>query len=279
MWIGMMDSGVGGLTVAKEVFLHSPQYPIVYFGDSRRCPYGSRDAEEVVRYSKELVCHLSLYPLRMLVVACNTATAVALPQIREMLPVPVVGVIEPGSRAALAATKTGNIGVIGTEGTIKSGAYERELLRIDPEVRVVSLSCPAFVPLVEQGLYASEKAREVVQNALSSLQQANVDTLILGCTHYPLLQPLIQEVMGEDVTLINSAEETAREVARQLGGRESGEVGEAVVNGAGDSLFFTSGNPETFSRVLREWVGVSAPVLVKDPTRDERKEIELSSFV
>lgn len=219
--IGVFDSGIGGLTVARELMRQLPAEAIVYVGDTARVPYGPKSPETVLRYSREIAGYLLTQGVKAIVVACNTATAHALSTLREELPVPVIGVVEPGARAALAAADGGGrrsrrVGVIGTVGTVRSGAYERALRSLSPGIEVVAQPCPLFVPLVEEGWLGHAATRLVAHEYLDRLRDEHVDTLVLGCTHYPLLKPLIAEVLGADVHLIDSAEETAAETGRVL---------------------------------------------------------------
>jgi len=214
--IGILDSGVGGLTVVKEIFRQLPHEEVIYFGDSARLPYGPRPAEEVVQFTMEIVDFLINFHVKMIVIACNTATALALEKVKKEIDIPVVGVIRPGSVAAIKNTKTGKIGIIGTDGTIKSGAYEKCLSKINPKLVIKSQACPALVPLVENGNYSDKEIRNIVSNALTPIKGYDIDALILGCTHYPLISSYIQEVVGEQVKLLSSAEETAREVSTIL---------------------------------------------------------------
>lgn len=255
--IGMMDSGVGGLTVAKAVMRRLPHEPLVYFGDTARCPYGPRSPEEIRRFAWEVIRFLLEFPLKMLVIACNTVTATMLEEVRAALTIPVIGVIAPGVRAALQQTKTGRIGVIGTQGTIRSGAYERQLLRENPNLHVVSLACPAFVPLVEEGRYRLPEAEEIVRDSLRPLMVERLDTLILGCTHYPLLAPVIRRVMGEGVALISSAEETAKEVDGYLRAHRLYHPSTAA---PAPRYLYVSGDPERFRRIAGDWFGRELPV-------------------
>ncbi|WP_123039703.1 glutamate racemase [Cohnella candidum] len=249
--IAVLDSGVGGLTVVKEVMRQLPREKILYLGDTARTPYGPRPAEEVVRFTREIVDYLQQYHPKMIVIACNTATAVALQDIRSRVDIPVVGVINPGARAAIGRTKTGVIGVIGTEGTIKSGAYETALRMLSPRLEVVSRACPDFVPLVEDGNFRSAETHRVVTESLASIKQGAMDCLILGCTHYPFLSETISEVMGPEVSLISSAEETAREIStilhenNVLAGRDEVPVHQ----------FFCSGEPRKFQEIASAWLG------------------------
>lgn len=256
--VGILDSGVGGLTVAKEVLRQLGGERIIYFGDTSRCPYGPRPGEEVLRFTLEIVRFLEQFPLKALVIACNTATAVAVDEVRKRTSVPVLGVIEPGARAAIQSTRQGRIGVIGTQGTVRSGAYEKALKRLDPGLFVVSHACPALVPLVESDCGGTEEARRVVESSLAPLKKHHVDTLILGCTHYPLIADLIGEVMGEDVQLISSAEETARELKTLLEGRNL--LSPEGTDRPAPHRFFTSGDPDFFRRIAERWLGCSVQV-------------------
>lgn len=215
--IGVFDSGIGGLTVAHEIMRQLPNESIVYFGDTARVPYGPKSPDTVLRYSREIVGVLDELQVKAIVIACNTATAHALSALREELELPIVGVIEPGARAAVHATRSGNVGVIGTAGTVKSGAYERAIRAVDPSLRVTARACPLFVPLVEEGWTDTEATRLVAEEYLRPLRHAGVDTLVLGCTHYPLLKGILRRVLGSDVELIDSAERTAAETKRILG--------------------------------------------------------------
>lgn len=214
--IGIFDSGIGGLTVAHAVMQQLPHESLTYFGDTARVPYGPKSPETVRRYSLEIASLLVEQGIKALVVACNTATAHALPALRDSLTIPVIGVIEPGARAAVRATRNGHVGVIGTAGTIKSGAYERALRAIEPSLRITARACPLFVPLVEEGWVDHEATRLIAREYLAPILREQVDALVLGCTHYPLLKHVLSDVLGGDVTLIDSAEETARETAAVL---------------------------------------------------------------
>ena len=214
--VGVFDSGIGGLTVAKEVIRQLPHESVIYFGDTARVPYGPKSPETVRRYSREIAGFLRGEGVKSIVIACNTATAHALSALRDEMEMPVIGVVEPGARAAVKATRGGHIGVIGTVGTIKSGAYERAIRALDPNLMITARACPLFVPLVEEGWTDLEATRLVAREYLQPLLAAKIDTLVLGCTHYPLLKPLLHDVLGPDVCLIDSAEETAAEIARTL---------------------------------------------------------------
>ncbi|WP_174613967.1 glutamate racemase [Virgibacillus ihumii] len=215
--IGVIDSGVGGLTVAHELMRQLPKEKLIYLGDTLRCPYGPRPREEVRNFTWEMVEFLLEKDIKMLVVACNTATAFALEELQQTLSIPVIGVIQPGARAAIKFTQNNHIGVIGTEGTIRSDAYTNALKRINATIHVNALACPLFVPLVEEGILNGDQAEQVVEEMLHPMKESNhIDTLILGCTHYPLLRETIQTVIGDHVTIISSSEETAREASTIL---------------------------------------------------------------
>ncbi len=214
--IGIFDSGIGGLTVVRAIHAALPDEATIYLGDTARVPYGPKSPATVQRYATEILAWLLAQRVKAVVVACNTATAHALDMLREQAPVPVIGVIDPGARAAAAATQNGGVGVIGTAGTVASGAYRRALLALRPELRVVEQACPLFVPLVEEGWFGHSATRLVAEEYLAPVRSADVDTLVLGCTHYPLLAPLLAEVLGPRTTLIDSARETANELAAVL---------------------------------------------------------------
>ncbi len=214
--VGVFDSGIGGLTVAKEVIRQLPHESVIYFGDTARVPYGPKSPDTVRRYSREIASFLQEQGVKSIVIACNTATAHALTALREALDMPVIGVVEPGARAAVAASRRGHIGVIGTVGTIKSGAYERAIRALDSDVLITVRACPLFVPLVEEGWTDHDATRLIAREYLGPMLDAEIDTLVLGCTHYPLLKSLLSDVLGPDVRLIDSAEETAAETARTL---------------------------------------------------------------
>lgn len=247
--IAIFDSGVGGLTVAAAVRDLVPGERIVYFGDSARVPYGTKSRTTIERFALENAAFLMRFSPRLIVVACNTASAVAVEALREALPVPVVGVVKPGARAAARVTRTGVVGVIGTETTIATDAYTRALGKIDLRIRVVSRACPLLVPLVEEGRTSSDPiVRRVVAEYLDTVKEANPDTLILGCTHYPLLREAICESMGPDVSIVDAACETAREVRRIVGESES-------PTDAARCFFLASDNPGRFAEIGSRFMG------------------------
>jgi len=244
--IGVIDSGVGGLTVVREISKRLPHESIVYFGDIARMPYGPRSYEEVRGFVFEMLDFLKHQEIKMVVVACNSATAAGLSYYQESIDLPVLGVIEPGVRAALAGSHNRRIGVIGTVGTISSGEYEKALRKKNGNLHIVSKACPLFVLLVENNLVATPEAIKVAHEYLDPLVAEEIDALILGCTHYPLMSDLIQEVVGPAIKLINSAKEIAAEVEEILGGN-------ANFNPLSCNVprfrFFVSGNPKPFEEV------------------------------
>jgi glutamate racemase len=218
--IGVFDSGLGGLTVVRAIRRRLPAESIVYVGDTARVPYGPKSPDTVRRYAVQISEWLIEQGVKMVVVACNTATAHALTLLQDLLPVPVIGVIEPGARAAMRAAPAGTIGVIGTAGTVRSGAYERAIRALDPARTVHAVACPLLVPLVEEGWLAHEATRLVVREYLAPIRQSGAKALVLGCTHYPLLRDLLAQEVGDGVVLIDSAEETAAVVAQVLASRQ-----------------------------------------------------------
>ncbi|MDD6812733.1 MAG: glutamate racemase [Lachnospiraceae bacterium] len=214
--IGVFDSGVGGLTVAREIMRQLPNERIVYFGDTARVPYGSKSRETVTRFSRQIVRFLQTQNVKAIVVACNTASAYALDDLEKEVDIPIIGVVKPGAKAALEATRNGRIGVIATEATIGSGIYKRYIEKCDSNVNVIGKACPLFVPLAEEGLWEDPVTDEIARRYLTELIDIDIDTLILGCTHYPLLRSTVAKIMGDKVTLVNPAYETARELKELL---------------------------------------------------------------
>ena len=214
--IGIFDSGVGGLTVAREIMRQMPDERLIYFGDTARVPYGGKSRETVLRYARQITRFLISRDVKAVVVACNTATAFALEDLQKEFDLPVIGVIHPGAEAAAAATKNGRVGVIGTRGTIGSGIYEAVLGQLDPAISVFGKACPLLCPLVEEGWLDDPITIEVIHRYLAELKKQDVDTLVLGCTHYPLLRHQMEREMGPEVALINPAYETAVTCKRVL---------------------------------------------------------------
>lgn len=214
--IGVFDSGVGGLTVAREIMRQIPNEKIIYFGDTARVPYGSKSKDTVTRFSKQIVRFLRTHDVKTIVVACNTASAYALEELEKEIDIPVIGVIKPGAKVAVDATKNGKIGVIATEATIASGMYNQYIQELTENATVYGKACPLFVPLVEEGLLVDPVTDEIARRYLAELIDLDIDTLILGCTHYPLIRATLGKIMGEAVTLVNPAYETARELKEML---------------------------------------------------------------
>lgn len=214
--IGVFDSGVGGLTVAKEIMRQLPGESLVYFGDTARVPYGSKSGKTVCKYSRQIVNFLLTKKVKAIVIACNTASALARHELEQMVQLPIVDVVQPGAQMAASSTKNNNIGIIGTESTVKSGIYEKYLHRINPEITVVSKACPLFVPLVEEGLLEDRVTEDIVSRYLHDMKEYEIDALVLGCTHYPLLRGVIGREMGPEVKLVNPAYETAKSLKELL---------------------------------------------------------------
>jgi glutamate racemase len=248
--IGVFDSGIGGLTVLHQIIETLPRENTVYLGDTARAPYGTKSVETVLRYSFENSEFLVEKGVKLVVVACNTSTAIALDQLGGCLKVPVIGVIGPGVRRALKSTKNKKVGVIGTEATIQSGAYTHALKAAQPGIEVYSRACPLFVPLVEEGWTDNAVVEMAVKAYLGSLKQSGIDTLILGCTHYPLLKKAIRKYLGSGVRLVDSAEETAKEVESVL---KKGTM--ARKTGKGTHSFFVTDAPDRFVKVGRRFLG------------------------
>lgn len=248
--IGVFDSGVGGLTVVKEIIHQLPDENIVYFGDTARVPYGIKSKETVTRYSIENILFLLKNDVKLICVACNTVSSMALPSIKNYFKVPIVGVISPGAREAVYATKNKKIGVIGTHATIKSRAYENEIRGLDPSIDITMQACPLFVPLVEEGWVNEKVALDVAKIYLKPFKEACVDTLILGCTHYPVLKAVIKKVMGDGVVLIDSAKQVAIEVKRILASE-----GLLECNRKPQHSFYVSDEPAWFSGLAKTFLG------------------------
>ena len=249
--IGVFDSGIGGLTVVKALIEELPSESIVYFGDTARVPYGTKSKSTIVKFSLENVEFLLRFGVKCIVIACNTSSSWALPTLRKYFKVPMIGVIRPGALAAVRATRNQRVGVIGTTATIHSGAYEAAIQRLGPAVKVFSQGCPLFVPLVEEGWLNGSVCQEVASRYLAPLKRQRIDTLILGCTHYPLLAPTIRKVLGPGVTLVDSAQQTVVEVRGILMGSE------ALSNGGSRPRyrFFVTDEPSHFHRIGHRFLG------------------------
>jgi glutamate racemase len=251
--VGVFDSGIGGLTVAHEIMRQLPAERLVYFGDTARVPYGPKSPDTVRRYSREIAGFLRAQDVKAIVIACNTATAHALSDLRSQLDVPVIGVVEPGARAAVRASRGGHIGVVGTAGTVRSGAYERAIHDLAPDARVTARACPLFVPLVEEGWTDHEVTRAVADEYLEPLLREGVDTLVLGCTHYPLLKPLLCRMVEGKVALIDSAAETAAELGRIL--RQAGIEAPDDTDNDQPHRFVASDDPLQFLQLGQRFLG------------------------
>lgn len=248
--IGVFDSGVGGLTVVKELIRQLPREDIVYFGDTARVPYGIKSRETVIRFSIENTLFLLKENVKLICVACNTASSFALPVIQGHFKVPIVGVISSGAKEAVYATQNKRIGVIGTRGTIKSKTYEDQIRQLDPQITVTAVACPLFVPFVEEGFLNGNIVEQVARDYLRPFKKNRVDTVILGCTHYPLLKPVIRKVLGRGVTLIDSAKQVAMEVKKILT--------EDIMLSAGSRgkhTYYVSDNPDWFSGIASRFLG------------------------
>lgn len=214
--IGVFDSGVGGLTVAREIMRQIPNENIIYFGDTARVPYGSKSKSTIIRYSKQIVEFLCTKKVKAIVIACNTASSFALEAVQKEVDIPVIGVIQPGAKTAVQTTKNNKIGVIGTVGTINSDIYTTTIAQLNSEIEVIGKACPLFAPLVEEGWLEDPVTYAVAERYLNELKQYHIDTLVLGCTHYPLIRHTVQKIMGRDVTLVNPAYETAKYLKQVL---------------------------------------------------------------
>jgi len=248
--VGVFDSGVGGLTVLHECLVTMPHEDFVYLGDHARLPYGPRPLDEVRAFAHEIGAFLEAQDVKLIVVACNTATSAALPQLQGALSVPVVGVITPEAHTAVQATRNRRVGLLATQGTIDAGRYRELVHALDAGVDLVSVPCPRLVPLIESDDPYSEETEEAVREYAAPLRDAGVDTVILGCTHYPLIRPLFQRVFGRDVTLVFSAEETAAEVATTLARKRIENEGSRT----GTYRFLTTGDPDAFREMGRRFL-------------------------
>lgn len=252
--IGFIDSGFGGLTVVKQSLKQLPNESIIYLGDNARCPYGPRALDEVRRYIWQLTNFLREQGIKMLVIACNTGTAAALAEIRQTLAIPVVGVIHSGSRAAIKETRNNHIGIIGTQGTIDSGLYSRTIKEKSAIVEVDSLACPSFVELVEKDFLEKTNTQSHVDKILTPLVNKGIDTLVLGCTHYPLMKQNIQKAVGNNIYLVDSGVETINEVSMLLDYFNLSRTAKEVENNPPTQTYFTTGEVEPFYQVASSWL-------------------------
>lgn len=257
--IGIFDSGLGGLTVVKQVIQFLPNERIVYFGDTARVPYGTKSPDTIIRYSREIVKVLQQHQVKVIIAACNTASALALDIIAKEIKTPIIGVIAPGARKAVLCTKTKKIGIIATSSTVKSAAYTKQIHAIDTHIQVIAQACPLFVPLVEEGWFDHEVTYKIATEYLASIKKAKVDSLILGCTHYPLLKNVLHSVMGPKVNLIDSAEEVASQ-ARELLIKKN--MLRMTLSPASHT-FLVSDEPETFKRLAKRFLGGGVKEVIK----------------
>ena len=249
--IGIFDSGIGGLTVVAEIIKQLPNENVIYFGDTGRYPYGPRSREIIKRFSRQNINFLLEKGVKFIVVACNTASAYALDYVKRMYPIPMIGVVKPGSEAAARFTANGKIGIIGTEGTIGSSSYQKALKKINGSFRIFAKPCPLFVSLAEEGYIDKPAARLIAKDYLLEIKQKKIDTLVLGCTHYPLLKNVIGNVMGKGVTLVDSAEQTASVVKDTLTGLELDNPSKKT----GEKRFYVSDSPEKFKKLGESFLG------------------------
>ncbi len=249
--IGVFDSGLGGLTVVKELIRQLPRENVVYFGDTARVPYGTKSKEAIIRFSRENVAILRQFNVKMVVIACNTASSFALPILRKEFDLPILGVIRPGAIKAVETTRNKKVGVIATAATINSDEYTKNIHKQDKTVKVTTQKCPLFVPLVEEGWTEKRVSVEIAREYLKPLQSAKVDTLILGCTHYPLLKNVLRKVMGPGVKLVDSAQSVVEEVKQFL--EHTGKARESA--GPGKRTFLVSDEPKHFHRLAKQFLG------------------------
>lgn len=258
--IGVMDSGVGGLTVLKEITKILPNESYIFIGDQANLPYGQKSSETVRKLTKRIADYMVEQDVKMFVIACNTATAAAYEYLKEILPIPVIGVIEPGAEMAAKASKSGQIGVIATNGTVRSGDYERLIKAKNPQANVSSLGCPEFVTMVEEGLAGTVDAQVAVNNRLAWFMDKPIDTLVMGCTHFPVLQHEIQNVVGDSVELIDPGVATAKQVFEYLKSHEQF----ANEHHTAHQIFYTTGNPADFAKIADELLGTPVSAVQLD---------------
>ena len=275
--IGFIDSGVGGLTVLKEALKQLPNESMIFLGDSARCPYGTRPVEEIRQYTLEMVQFLLEKNIKMLVIACNTATAVVLEELQNTLTIPVVGVIQPGSLAAIKQTNNDRIGVLGTNATIASKVYPKTMHDKNKGIEVFDIACPKFVPIVESNQSDTKEAEEVVRETLRPLEGTKVDTVILGCTHYPLLRQTIQRVVGENVTLIDSGAETVSSVSALLDYCKLSETPES--NPKPTLEIYTTGEASLFEEIAENWLNRTGLKVKKVTLKEKVKPVELKKEI
>ena len=255
-YIGVFDSGIGGLTVVKSIVRSMPNENIIYFGDTAHVPYGTRSKEQITEYVLKDVKFLSIFDIKAVVIACNTADSIAREKVEQLYPLPVFGVVHPASRKAALSTVNNKIGIIATNATVNSGAYEKAICAINPDAEVFSVACPLLVPLVENGRWRSDDivVRTVLEEYLAKIRDFGVDTLILGCTHYPLLTEVIGDVMGPEVTLINTGAEAAWELKRTLTAADA-----LAENAEGKTMLYASDRPSDFGELAARFLRQDVP--------------------
>lgn len=261
--IGIFDSGVGGLTVVRHLWKRFPQERIVYFGDTAHLPYGSRRPEEIIAFGTEITSFLLQFSVKVVVAACNTSSSLSLPYLRERFSVPIIGMIGPGVRAAVRATRNKRVGIIATKATVESGAYEKAFRECAPDIRVYSQPCPLFVPLIESGCLEKKETYQIARSYLRPLQEAGIDTLVFGCTHYPFLTPVIRQILGNGVRFVDPAQEAVKELAALLQLKR----GKAPVGEEPRHRFFASGPVTSFYTVGSKLLG-GFPYSVEHVTLD-----------
>jgi len=262
--IGIFDSGMGGLTVVKEVIRSLPEEKIIYFGDTARVPYGPKSKETVIRFSIENILFLLRQKVKLIIIACNTSSSVAISVVEKNFKVPIIGVINPGAREAIKVTKNNKIGIIGTRTTIKSRAYEKKIKEQEPRAEVFSVACPLFVPLAEEGWLDAPVTKEVAKIYLAPLKKQKIDTIVLGCTHYPLLKPVIKQALGKGITLVDSAKEVTREAKSIL--EKHGTLASRRKNRKNNLRFFVSDEPKNFAKLGRRFLGIALKNVGKVPS-------------
>ena len=256
--VGVFDSGVGGLTVAREISRQLPNENIVYFGDTARVPYGSKSQNTIIRFSEQIIRFLKTKDVKAIVIACNTASALALDAVRDEFDLPIMGVVIPGARAAVEATKNRKVGVVGTDATVQSGMYTKVIHGMAPDITVIEKACPLFVPLVEEGFKEHPVTGEIIEYYLESMRSTDIDAMILGCTHYPLLRSRIREYMGDKIQIVNPAYETAMDLKRLL--QEQNMANDGTTEQHSRYEFYVSDAAEKFTRFANTVMPFDVPV-------------------
>ena len=256
--VGVFDSGVGGLTVAREISRQLPDENIVYFGDTARVPYGSKSQNTIIRFSEQIIRFLKTKEVKVIVIACNTASALALDAVKDEFDIPILGVVIPGARAAVEATKNRKVGVVGTEATVQSGMYTKVIQGMNPEITVIEKACPLFVPLVEEGFKEHQVTEEVIEYYLESMRSTDIDAMILGCTHYPLLRSKIRAYMGDKIQIVNPAYETAMDLKRLL--EENDMANDGTEGQHSNYSFYVSDAAEKFRKFANTVMPFDVPI-------------------